>query len=156
MAAFSAASSAISRSRSAAGSHAAFAGLSAIAHNHTPPHNRPGAASSRNIVRQSETESTKPEIGLAIIGAIARLSRNTVLARARSGLVNQARISTMVQVSTPPSARPRANRLIHSSVPVWTKAVVMEIAAHASNCRKMMRLADHTPARRPAGICRTM
>lgn len=97
----------------------------------------------------------QPDTGLAIIGPTARLSRKTVFARARSALVNQARMSTMTQVSTPPSEMPRANRLMNSSVSVWTKLVLNEIRLQNTSSTAMTRFGLQMLARRPAGICST-
>src|SRR5580658_3586414 len=80
---------------SAGSSQVTSRGLSEIAHHQTKPHNIAGAASTMNIVRHVECLRMKPEIGLAMTGATARLSRNIVLARARSGRVNHARSETI-------------------------------------------------------------
>ncbi len=96
-----------------------------------------------------------PEIGLAITEPSGRLSRKTVLARARSVRVNQWRIRTRVEVSTPPSATPSRKRLTISSFSVRTRAVDAEIAPHTSNRPKITHFALQTEESRPAGICNT-
>ena len=127
-----------------------------IAQIQTSAQTRPGAASTKNIVCQSKCASTMPEIGLAITLASGMLIRNSVLARARSPRVNHLRISTMVQVSTPPSNRPRMKRLAISSFSVCTKAVENDTTLQNSIRHRITHLALHTEASRPAGICRMM
>ena len=84
------------------------------------------------------------------------LIRNSVLARARSARVNHLRISTMVQVSTPPSNRPRMKRLAISWFSVRTNAVENDTTLQNSSRPRMTHFALHTEASRPAGICRMM
>ena len=88
--------------------------------------------------------------------AIGMLSRNMVLARARSPLVNHLRISTMVQVSTPPSNSPRMKRLAISWFSVCTKAVDSDTTLHMTERPRITHLALQTAASLPAGICRMM
>ncbi len=144
------------RAFSAGSSHLASRGSSVIAQTQTPAQRRPGRASTMNIICQLKCSSTRPEIGLAITCAIGMLIRNVVLARARSDLVNHLRISTIVQVSTPPSNRPSRKRLAISWFSVRTKAVENDTTLHTSSRQKITHLALHTEASRPAGICRTM
>jgi len=90
------------------------------------------------------------------MGPIGKVSRNSALARARSAFVNQFLINTKVQVSTPPSERPSAKRLVASSIGECTKAVVREIELQSSSRQSSTRFGLQVEASRPAGICRIM
>ena len=131
-------------------------GSSVIAQIQTSAQTRPGSASTMNIICQPKCASTTPEIGLATTEAIGMLIRNMVLARALSARVNHLRISTIVQVSTPPSNRPRMKRLAISWFSVRTKAVENDTRLQNSSRTRMTHFALHTEASRPAGICRMM